>query len=129
MSIQSTQSGQIFMAHLPQTVLWQVLHESIVLFRHLEVAHVFRFFLEVRWFLRDFFVQVHFFQEGLLELSLLICSFSYNYFERNQLASSEGVWRKFFIVTAYHQKVNEKKWGYKSAFSSYFYHHTPNNFM
>ena len=44
MSIQSTRSGQIFMAHLPQTVLRLVLYESIVLVRHLEVAHVFRFF-------------------------------------------------------------------------------------
>ena len=46
---QSTQFGQIFMAHLPQTVLQQVLHESIVLLQHFKVAHVFRFFfLEVR---------------------------------------------------------------------------------
>ena len=75
MSIQSTRSGQIFMAHLRQTVLQQVLHESIVLFRHFEVAHVFCFFLEVRSFLRDFYVQLHFFQQGLLKLSLLISPF------------------------------------------------------
>ena len=44
--IQSTQFGLIFTEQLPQTVLRQVLQESIVLLRHFEVAHVFRFFLE-----------------------------------------------------------------------------------
>ena len=36
------------MAHLLQTVLRQVLHESNVLLQHFEVANVFRFFQEVR---------------------------------------------------------------------------------
>ena len=42
--VQSTQFGKIFVEHSPHTVLRQVLHESIVLLRHSEVALVFRFF-------------------------------------------------------------------------------------
>ena len=41
--IQLKQFGQIFIAHLLHIVPRQVLHKSIVLLRHFEVAHVFRF--------------------------------------------------------------------------------------
>ena len=68
--IQSTQIGQIFMAHLPQTVLWQVLHESIVLLRHFEVAHVFRFFSRDSSVSKGFLSATAFLQQCLLELSL-----------------------------------------------------------
>ena len=60
--IQSTQFGQIFMAHLPQTVLRQVLHKSILLLRHFEVANVFRCFSKGSLVSKEFLSAAAFFR-------------------------------------------------------------------
>ena len=58
--VQSTQFGQIFVEHLPHTVLRQILREFIVLLRHSEVVLVFCFFSEGSLVSKGFFCTTFF---------------------------------------------------------------------